>query len=139
MKTVELLLPGTPIAKARPRFTRTGRTYTDLRTRTAEGRVLAAWIANGSHFSPAAHRGPVSVELIATFTAAPSWTKRKRQSAIDGELPHTIRPDVDNLLKIIDGLNGAAWADDAQIITATVSKQYGETASTLIRITYHED
>lgn len=132
MITIELTLPGTPVAKGRPRFTSTGRTYTPAKTRLAEQQLLAHWISIAGKREP--HAGAVEVELTAVFEPAKSWPKGKRAAALAGELEHTGRPDVDNLLKIIDGLNGVAWHDDSQIKRATVSKCYGEQACTLITI-----
>lgn len=132
---VQISIPGTPTAKGRPRFTSQGRTYTDAKTKAAEAAVLASWMR--SHRSRAPHDGPVTVDLVATFTPAPSWPKWKREAALTGTWPHTIKPDIDNLLKVIDGLNGTAWVDDSQIVTASASKLYGSTASTLITITFH--
>ena len=41
--------------------------------------------------------------------------------------PYTKKPDADNLAKaILDALNGVAYPDDAQIVTLTVRKRYGE-------------
>ena len=137
MTTVELVLTGTPVAKGRPRFTRTGRTYTDAKTRSVEQRVLQSWLAYNTAAQRSTHTGPVSVELIAVFEPAASWPKWKRLAAHSGELQHTSKPDIDNLLKVIDGLNGHAWADDSQIVTATARKRYGPQASTTIRITFH--
>jgi Holliday junction resolvase RusA-like endonuclease len=38
------------------------------------------------------------------------------------------RPDADNYLKgILDGLNGIAWEDDAQIVSISVTKIYHDT------------
>ena len=42
---------------------------------------------------------------------------------------HIVRPDVDKLSRaILDGMKGAVYRDDAQIIRKTVTKQYGEPA-----------
>ncbi|WP_423739225.1 RusA family crossover junction endodeoxyribonuclease [Clostridium sporogenes] len=39
----------------------------------------------------------------------------------------TIKPDVDNIAKVIlDSLNGLAYKDDKQIVTCGISKWYGE-------------
>ncbi|WP_279284564.1 RusA family crossover junction endodeoxyribonuclease [Clostridium sporogenes] len=39
----------------------------------------------------------------------------------------TIKPDVDNIAKVIlDSLNGLAYKDDKQIIFCSISKWYGE-------------
>ena len=135
-ETIEFEIFGKPTPKARPRFTRNGRTYTDAKTKTAEANVLIAFFGAASHRK--AHEGPVEIEVVATFEPATSWPKKKIAKALAGELEHTSRPDVDNLLKIVDGLNGRAWLDDSQIIRATVTKRYGDKASTLFRITFHE-
>lgn len=134
-EVIEFELYGTPAAKGRPRFTSRGHTYTDQKTKDAETSILAAWLHTAGNRPP--HDGPVTVELFATFTPAASWPKWKRESALAGTWPHLIKPDIDNLLKIIDGLNGRAWVDDSQISLATASKAYGETASTRLVITFH--
>lgn len=135
MTAIDFTLYGTPVSKGRPRFTRQGRTYTDAKTRDAETAVLAAWLNEVGKREP--HVGAVTVDIVATFAPAPSWPKWKRELALAGDLPHTQKPDVDNLLKIIDGLNGRAWIDDSQITRANVTKQFGEIASTRFTITFH--
>lgn len=134
-RTVALTLPGTPTPKARPRFTRTGHTYTDARTLAAEQTILAAWLQQMGSAAP--HTGPVSVEVIASFTVAASWPRWKRDRATSGHWPHLSRPDLDNLIKTLDALNGRAWADDSQITHITARKQYAETASLHVLIHLH--
>jgi len=136
LELVEFELLGTPTAKGRPRFnTKTGRAYTPSKTRNAEKSVLEAYLVSTGRREP--HAGEIELELVATFEPAASWSKKKREAALRGELPHLTKPDFDNLLKIVDGLNGHAWLDDKQIVRAVVSKGYGATASTRIRITFH--
>ena len=43
MKTVELIIEGEPVGKARPRFTRTGHAYTPDKTRKYEQAVEDAY------------------------------------------------------------------------------------------------
>lgn len=124
---------GSPIAKGRPRFTTTGRTYTDAKTRQAELDLLAAFRSVAGQRPP--HNGPVIVELIATFTPAMSWPKWRYQLAQRGIWPHLARPDLDNLVKILDGLNGHAWIDDSQIVEFRARKQFGSVASTRVTLT----
>lgn len=135
MTTIRVELQGQPVAKGRPRFARQGRTYTPAKTREAEARILNAWRMAAGNRAP--HSGPVTVELIATFTPAQSWPAWKRDLAHAGEWPHTQRPDIDNLLKVIDGLNGSAWLDDSQITAASVIKKFGTAPSTVLLITLH--
>lgn len=132
---VTIVLPGTPQAKGRPRFTSQGRAYTDARTKAAERALAVAWAISAGTRQP--HDGPVSVHLDATFEPAASWPKWKREKALAGEWPHTSKPDIDNLVKILDGLNGRAWIDDAQIIAVTGTKRYGPAALTVVTIQLH--
>ena len=132
---VEFVQHGTPTPKGRPRSTKTGRHYTPASTRTAEQSLLAAYRLVAGARPP--HTGPVEVHLEAVFVPATSWPKWKRDMALAGQLPHTTKPDLDNLLKLVDGLNGHAWADDAQIFRATPEKRYGPAALTRVVITFH--
>lgn len=64
--------------------------------------------------------GAVEIVVNAWFPRPKSkmW-KRKPMPAYR----HTSKPDADNVLKaVLDALNGIAWVDDAQIVTATVRK-----------------
>lgn len=132
---VHLVIPGTPTAKGRPRFYN-GRAVTDAKTRAAEQSVLAVWlITTGGSRTP--HEGPVSLEVVSTFSTPASWPKWQRELAEAGEWPHLGRPDIDNLLKVVDGLNGVAWRDDSQLTNVSGRKQYGGEAATTITITFH--
>lgn len=134
VEVINLRIPGKPTPKGRPRFTKQGRTYTDAKTKLAEQAILTAWLLTAGKRAP--HAGPVFVELVATFEPPASWPKWQREMALAGEWAHTSKPDIDNLLKVIDGLNGRAWIDDSQIVHATTRKQYGATAHTQIAITF---
>lgn len=135
MERVTIQLPGKPAAKGRPRFTKTGRAYTDAKTRAAEQSILAAWLVQEG--SRPAHAGPISIRILAVFEPPQSWPKWRRDLALAGEIPHTTKPDFDNLAKVIDGLNGRAWVDDSQIFRADIDKRYGPAASTVITVTFH--
>lgn len=125
---------GVPSAKSRPRFYN-GRAVTDAKTKEAEQSILAAYLVAVGQREP--HDGAVTVDFVATFAAAPSWAKWRRNLATAGHLPHTARPDLDNLVKILDGLNGVAWIDDSQIVAINAVKQYGATASTHVTLHLH--
>jgi len=121
-----LEVPGTPIAKGRPRMTKQGHTYTPAKTRNYEAdlRVLAKQRMRGK--APMA--GPLTVEITAYMPMPASWPKWKRELVNeDGVfIRHTSKPDVDNLGKIIDGLNGVVWVDDSQIADLVIRKRYDE-------------
>ena len=135
---VTIVMYGTPIPKGRPRFTRTGRTYTPAKTKAAEINMQAAWLLTaGNKRKP--HAGPVSIEYRAYFVPPASWPKWKREAALDGHLLHTTKPDWDNLAKTIDGLNGVAWLDDSQVFHAIATKHYAVIARTEISITFYPE
>lgn len=123
MITIEL--PGQPIAKGRPRVTTRGgyaRTYTPIKTRSYEARLQAAALDVMGDAPPL--DGPLVVHAWAYFEPSKSWPEWKRQAAIGGSIEHTLRPDLDNLVKTIDALNGIVWADDAQIVRLMAIKSY---------------
>jgi len=101
----------------------------------AEQSILAAWLVSAGSRTP--HDGPVHVDVVATFKPADSWPKWKRELALSGQWPHTSKPDIDNLIKVLDGLNGRAWIDDSQVTYVRATKNYGPVASTTVTITFH--
>lgn len=96
-----LTVPGAPIPKARPRVY-AGRGVTPKRTREAEDRIRALWAAQYPSMQPLT--GDVHVGL-------------------DFYLPDRRARDWDNLAKLVtDALNGLAYEDDRQIVSAIVIK-----------------
>lgn len=70
---------------------------------------------------------PLAVEIKIYMGITKSWTKKKKEMALSGELVPTHKSDLDNLTKgIWDGLTGVLWKDDGCIINYTVSKRYDE-------------
>lgn len=131
---VNLTIEGTPVAKSRPRFTRTGRVYTDAKTKAAEQAIRSAWLTQVGSRKP--HTGPVSMTLIAMFEPPKSWPKWQRELAQSTNLPHNTKPDFDNLAKIVDALNGLAWIDDSQLDMVLIRKCYGRKAKTEIKLEF---
>ncbi|MEL7299351.1 MAG: RusA family crossover junction endodeoxyribonuclease [Pseudomonadota bacterium] len=128
--TVRFEIPGKPFAKQRPRMTRQGRAYTPKATVSFESvvRQLAAL-----HFSEPL-RGPVHVSVCAVFEIPKSWSKARRDAAVDGF--HTSRPDADNIRKaILDGMNRIAYEDDSQVASGFDQKIYGSEAKTIVEVT----
>ena len=124
---------GKPQGKGRPRFTRTGHAYTPDKTRDYEELVKVAYIAAGGHMIP--QGVPVRVEITAVYPTPKSATSTMRGKMASGEILPTVKPDWDNVGKIVcDALNGTAWHDDAQVTQATVFKVYGETPVVTIEI-----
>lgn len=117
-------VPGTPIAKGRPRIgLRGGRAmaFTPVKTVAYEG--LIALAAQDIMAGRSLLDGAISIEVTATFPIPASWSKKRKAEA----RWHTGRPDGDNILKAAgDALNGVVWKDDSQVARAMIVKQYGD-------------
>ena len=51
--------------------------------------------------------------------------KKKQAAVYAGEIKPTVKPDIDNIVKIVlDGLNGVAFTDDKQVIEIQAQKCY---------------
>jgi Holliday junction resolvase RusA-like endonuclease len=70
--------------------------------------------------------GPLAVEVRAYLAIPQSKSKAWKAGALSGEVRPTTRPDCDNFAKVVDGLNGIAWHDDAQIVSLLVEKHYSQ-------------
>lgn len=126
MMKITFTIPGKPTGKGRPRFARRGAfvaTYTDSKTASYENLVkLAASQAMGGR-EPLA--GAVSLSVYVYVMPPASWSKKKRESALAGEIRPTVKPDSSNVLKSIeDGMNHVVYLDDKQIVLTLVSKSY---------------
>lgn len=133
----EFTIPGEPIGKGRPRFTRGGATYTPPRTRDYESRVQAcfdteAYLHRWQMFQKGAG---LTVEITAVFEPPKAASKAKRAQMLRGEIRPCKRPDADNIAKAVcDALNGHSYPDDAQITALTVRKAYGAENEVRVRV-----
>lgn len=126
-------IPGKPVGKQRPRVTRTGHVYTPEQTASYESLVKVCFRSKYKDAEP--FEGPVQVVIRAYFPVPPSWSKKKRQDALNGDIRPTVKPDLDNVAKsICDALNGLAYSDDSQICDLMVFKYYGHVTLTAVSI-----
>ena len=134
--TVLFTVPIPPFGKQRPRHNRrTGVTYTPIETKKHERMIAEAYKAlyDALCFDESAF---LRVEVTAYYPIPKSASKRKRTQMLMGEIRPTVKPDWDNVGKLItDALNGVAYPDDKQIVTALINKQYAVVPRMEIRIT----
>ncbi len=126
--TIEFIIPGEPVAKGRARsFVRNGRIAHYTPAKTARYESLVRLVARQAMSEKLPIESAV-ILIIRAFLAIPkSWSLKKQQAAAVGEVAHTKRPDLDNIVKAIkDGANGVTWKDDSQVIDVRASKQYGK-------------
>lgn len=119
-----ITIPGKPRGKGRPRFSRaTGRTYTDDATAVYENLVKTIWMTVvGKRLD-----GELAVSIEANYAIPTSKPKKIQAAMRDGSVRPTTKPDIDNVIKaVLDGLNGVAYADDAQVVEISASKCYSD-------------
>ncbi len=130
---VEIRVLGEPVAKGRPRVTKSGVTFTPGKTRRWE--QVAALLAQEQMAGRAVLDGPLEVTVVAEWEVPASWPKWKTEMARDGGVAHTSRPDLDNVAKAaVDALNGVVFRDDSQIVSLIVHKRYGVKPGLVIRV-----
>lgn len=120
-------VPGEPRGQGRPRFGKTfsGRsiTYKDERSARYENLIKLTAQNAGAHATDL----PVRVSISAYLRPAKSWSKKRRREALAGLSQPTRKPDIDNVVKsVLDGLNGVAFHDDAQVVELYVTKRWSE-------------
>jgi len=127
-------LAGTPVGKGRPRFVRrTGCAYTPTKTRNYEGNLRLA--AQDVMAGAKPLEGPLAVTVHALFPVPASWSRRKRNAALDGSLWPTSKPDCDNIAKgACDALNQIVYRDDKQAVDVRVIKSYSERPALRIEV-----
>jgi Holliday junction resolvase RusA-like endonuclease len=119
-----------PRGKGRPRFGN-GRTFTDAKTVAYETALKFAAMAAMS--GRPKMEGALHVHVTANMPIPASWSNGKQQMALQGTVRPTSKPDGDNILKAAtDALNKVVWNDDAQIVEATIVKQYAARPSLVI-------
>lgn len=127
-----LFIPGEPVSKGRARVApHGGRPYTPAKTRAYERQVGLVAMASGVRLV----EGPVGLDVVAIWPIPASWPKARREQALVVPEPKASRPDADNVVKaVLDGLNGVAWVDDAQVAQLRIRKVYGPEAGVHVRI-----
>ena len=137
--TIEFNIPGVPVAKGRPKFsTHSGfaKAYTPAKTRNAEAFVRKCFMEQVKDFKMPA-KGPVMLSVIFYMPIPKSLSKKAKATLAEQNTYHTKKPDLDNLLKLVnDALNGVAWEDDGCIAYTQAIKCYGATPKTCVEIDY---
>lgn len=134
---IEFTAPVVAVPKARPRFTRSGRTYTPAKTQAFEKQIaLMARRAMADAGVSRVESGAVTVLAYFYYTPPQSWSKKRKLELIKKVVvPKTTKPDIDNLKKaVLDGMNGVVFADDALVFRISAEKAYSYAFGDSIKI-----
>lgn len=129
---------GEPVGKGRPKFSRRGdyvHAYTPKKTSDYEEKIKYEFLASNCERVPVYDKGiPIKVDMTIALGIPKSYSKTKREKCRLGLIAPTKKPDVDNVLKMLDALNGLAWHDDSQIVEVRAEKIYAEEPYLEVRI-----
>ncbi len=151
MKTIRVFVKGIPKAQPRARAT-TMRTKKGVRSTVYNPKTADAWKmqvkAAFSRHAGLLIEGPIRCDI--TFLM-PRPKSLMRKCDPEGKIPHTAKPDRDNLDKsVMDCLSGkdkngkggiGVWVDDAQVYAGEILKYYhekGGEAGAWVIISYEE-
>lgn len=133
---IEFTIPGTPVAKGRPKFARRGKfvtTYSPAKTVNYES--LVKDMATNAMGNKKPLDGAVTVKIELEIIPPISWSKKKRAQAFANIIHPTSRPDVDNYGKIcLDGMNGIVFKDDSQVVSLLTIKTYSDVAQASVLV-----
>ncbi len=125
------VIPGEPVAKARPRFLREAgrKPFPDKKTENYEG-IIKQYAALAMRSTPP-FEGPLRMTIRATFLIPQAWSEKRKREAVW----KTSKPDWDNIGKIVsDACNMIVYQDDAQVVEAIVQKRYGPIAGLTVTV-----
>lgn len=130
---ISLDLYGEPVPQARSRTVRRGGksiTY-DPNSKLKEG---YKWQIR-SQYREEPLTVPVAMDVVFMMPIPKSTSKTKTAAMMNGTIHHMKRPDVDNMLKLVnDVLNNLVFKDDSQVIEIHARKIYSSKPGTYIRI-----
>jgi Holliday junction resolvase RusA-like endonuclease len=106
--------------------------YKSEKTRDAEN----TFVARSLKFRPDMPlAGPLRLELVFVLPMPKHWSKKLRARAETSEVPHVVRPDLDNCIKLVkDAMSGVFWIDDKSVCSVAARKIYGAFPRTEVRI-----
>lgn len=125
---LSLEINGVPLAKKRPRFRQRNGKVQTYNPQQDEDNGIKLLLKSKYRGYPIA--SPIRVTLDFFFTQ-PKYVKRQF---------HSVKPDLDNLVKsILDNGNGILWTDDKIIVEIIAKKSYGDKNKTKIKVEQAEN
>ena len=120
------VVPGTPVAKGRPRLGKNGSVYTPRRTKSYEREVAMMFKAKYPGRKLIKKHVAITLEI---FVVAPKTLRGRVGYAWESNI------DIDNVCKsILDGLNGVAYEDDRQVVALHARKLWSREPSVIVTI-----
>lgn len=123
---------GEAVGKGRPRVTARGgkfaHAYTPKKTKDFEDAIRFEFMASNCEQMPVYDKEKtLKADILIGMPIPKSYPKYKQALCRCRMIAPAKKPDLDNVLKcIFDSLNGAAFADDSQIVKVIAEKVYAD-------------
>lgn len=118
---MRLFIPGKPKGKGRPRFYK-GHAVTPEDTRAYEQAIQMLYKAK---YHARKLYGAIEFDIKVYCIVPKNYSKKRRYEIAKNEERPQVKPDVDNIAKIVlDALNGIAYDDDKQVTDLIVRRRY---------------
>ena len=137
MKKTTIFFPFEPVPKGRPRFTRSGHSYTPKSTLEYENKLRMYYRSQTNDF----YDGAIKVRLEFNMPISKSTSKKNRELMVTGVIKCTKHTgDADNLAKaVLDSCNGVAFEDDCLVTKLIVIKKYATDGNVGVLMEISED
>lgn len=130
MSKFEIVIPGEPVPKGRPRVGR-GRVYTPEKTRAYE-RLIREYL-RAKQARPL--NGPLRVTIEAYRPIPKSMSKTDKALALLEKVRPVTKPDLDNYVKsVLDGCNGILYEDDNVVCEIVARKYYSDNPRLFLKV-----
>ena len=128
-----------PVAQGRPRISRVGDGVRAIDPAKSREYKASIGLIAALYCKEKLPDVPLDVEMTFVLPIPKSWSKKKRQEAIEKKIAPASRPDLDNYIKaVLDALNGIVWEDDSAIVGIAARKTYGEKPMVQLTVYEHE-
>lgn len=137
-KMIWFFVPGNPVAKARSRTVRnkhTGKVHSFTPENTVIFENLVKTKAQEAMGGAEPITGALEVCINVGLSIPTTWSEKRRNEALRGEIAPTKKPDLDNIVKAIkDGMNAIVYQDDSRIVRLIAAKHYTATPGVFVHV-----
>lgn len=127
MNKIQFEIPGDVQAQQRPRFARMGKGVRAIDPKESRDYKSFVRLVAAQHAPEKLITEDIKLTIDVYRKIPKSFSKKRHQMALNGEIRPTTKPDIDNLVKgIKDGLSKVLWHDDNQIIELVARKWYSD-------------
>ncbi len=135
MGKIQFEIPGDVQAQQRPKFSRMGKGVKAIDPKESRDYKSFVRLVAAEHAPAELITSDIRLEIDVYRKIPKSFSKKKHQMALNGELRPTTKPDIDNLAKgIKDGLSKVLWYDDSQVIELVARKWYSDSPRAVVTV-----